>query len=113
MEQIARIELGQPGGAGSGINHNNSELEYYAHASFRPWLEALRIHLPSKQDAALFAAMLSLPNDGRYPALDLEGQQRRQKNAGSAHRACGALLRQNPLLMIFEYVHLHLKGFEL
>ena len=33
----------------------------------------------SKQDAALFAAMLSLPNDGRYPALDLEGQQRREK----------------------------------
>ena len=26
----------------------------------------------SKQDAALFAEMLSLPNDGRYPALDLE-----------------------------------------
>ena len=25
----------------------------------------------STQDAALFAAMLSLPNDGRYPALDL------------------------------------------
>ena len=25
----------------------------------------------STQDAALFADMLSLPNDGRYPALDL------------------------------------------
>ena len=25
----------------------------------------------SKQDATLFAEMLSLPNDGRYPALDL------------------------------------------
>ena len=25
----------------------------------------------SKQDAALFAEMLSLPNDGRYPALEL------------------------------------------
>ena len=33
----------------------------------------------SKQDAALFAEMLSLPNDGRYPALDLVPQQRRQK----------------------------------
>ena len=31
----------------------------------------------SKQDAALFAEMLSLPNDGRYPALELEPQQRR------------------------------------
>jgi hypothetical protein len=25
----------------------------------------------SKQDAALFAEMLKLPNDGRYPKLDL------------------------------------------
>ena len=33
----------------------------------------------SKQDAALFAEMLSLPNDGRYPALELTPQQRRQK----------------------------------
>jgi predicted ATPase len=31
----------------------------------------------SKQDAALFAEMLSLPSDGRYPALQLEPQQRR------------------------------------
>ena len=33
----------------------------------------------SIQDAAFFSEMLSLPNDGRYPALDLEPQQRRQK----------------------------------
>ena len=32
----------------------------------------------SIQDAALFAEMLSLPNDGRYPALDLAPEQRRQ-----------------------------------
>ena len=31
------------------------------------------------QDAALFAEMLSLPNDGRYPALELTPQQRRQR----------------------------------
>ena len=31
------------------------------------------------QDAALFAEMLSLPNDGRYPALDLAPEERRQK----------------------------------
>ena len=31
------------------------------------------------QDAALFAEMLSLPNDGRYPTLELTPQQRRQK----------------------------------
>ena len=40
----------------------------------------------TKQDAALFAEMLSLPNDGRYPALELAPQQRRQKNARSPDR---------------------------
>ena len=34
---------------------------------------------PPAQDAALFAEMLSLPNDGRYPALELTPQQRRQR----------------------------------
>jgi predicted ATPase len=32
-----------------------------------------------RQDAALFAEMLSLSNDGRYPKLELSPQQRRQK----------------------------------
>ena len=35
--------------------------------------------LTPRQDAALFADMLSLPNDGRYPTLDLPPQQRRQR----------------------------------
>ena len=43
----------------------------------------------SKQDAALFAEMLSLPNDGRYPALELDPQQRTAENAGSAHLTDG------------------------
>ena len=38
-----------------------------------------RAGLTSKQDAALFAEMLSLPNDGRYPALELTRSSRRQK----------------------------------
>ena len=38
----------------------------------------------SKQDAALFAEMLSLPNDGRYPALDLDPGTAQAENAGSA-----------------------------
>ena len=33
----------------------------------------------SPQDAALLAELLSLPNDGRYPAIDLTPQQRRQR----------------------------------
>jgi predicted ATPase len=59
----------------------------------------------SKQDAALFAEMLSLPNDGRYPTLDLEPQQRRQKTLEALTAQVDALSRQNPLLMIFEDAH--------
>jgi predicted ATPase len=59
----------------------------------------------SKQDAGLFAEMLSLPNDGRYPALNLEPQQRRQKTLEALTAQVEALSRQNPLLMIFEDAH--------
>jgi AAA ATPase domain/Adenylate and Guanylate cyclase catalytic domain len=59
----------------------------------------------SKQDAALFAEMLSLPNDGRYPALELEPQQRRQKTLEALTAQVEVLSRQNPLLMIFEDAH--------
>jgi class 3 adenylate cyclase/predicted ATPase len=59
----------------------------------------------SKQDAALFAEMLSLPNDGRYPALELTPQQRRQKTLEALTAQVEALSRSNPVLMIFEDVH--------
>jgi hypothetical protein len=59
----------------------------------------------SKQDAALVAEMLSLPNDGRYPALDLEPQQRRQKTLEALTAQVEALSRQKPVLMIFEDAH--------
>jgi hypothetical protein len=35
----------------------------------------------SKQDAALFAEMPSLPNDGRYPVIDLIPEQRRKRRS--------------------------------
>jgi predicted ATPase len=59
----------------------------------------------SKQDAGLFAEMLSLPNDGRYPALDLDPQQRRQKTLEALTAQMEALSRQKPVLMIFEDAH--------
>ena len=59
----------------------------------------------SKQDAALFAEMLSLPNDGRYPALNMDPQQRRQKTLEALTTQVEALSRQNPVLMIFEDAH--------
>jgi class 3 adenylate cyclase/predicted ATPase len=58
----------------------------------------------SIEDAALFADMLSLPNDGRYPALDLEPQQRRQRTLAALVSHIEALARQGPVLMIFEDV---------
>ena len=61
--------------------------------------------LTSTQDAALFAEMLSLPNDGRYPALDLTPQQRRQRTLEALVIQVMALSRQNPALMIFEDAH--------
>jgi class 3 adenylate cyclase len=59
----------------------------------------------STQDAALFADMLSLPNDGRYPALELTPQQRRQKTLEALISQLESLTRRNPVLMIFEDAH--------
>jgi class 3 adenylate cyclase len=58
-----------------------------------------------RQDAALFAEMLSLPNDGRYPTLELAPQQRRQRTLEALTTQIEALTRQSPVLMIFEDVH--------
>jgi class 3 adenylate cyclase len=59
----------------------------------------------SKQDAALFAEMLSLPNDGRYPAVELDPQQRRQRTLEAFFAQVEAFARKNPVLMIFEDAH--------
>jgi len=59
----------------------------------------------SEQDAALFADLLPLPNDGRYPALELTPQQRRQKTLEALGSQLVALSRSRPVLMIFEDAH--------
>jgi class 3 adenylate cyclase/predicted ATPase len=56
----------------------------------------------SAQDAALFAEMLSLPNDGRYPAVELTPQQRRQRTLEALALQMEALARSSPVLMVFE-----------
>ena len=58
-----------------------------------------------RQDAALFAKMLSLPNDGRYPTLALNSQQRRDKTLGALISQTEALTRQSPVLVILEDAH--------
>jgi len=49
--------------------------------------------------------MLSLPNDGRYPTLELAAQQRRQKTLEALTAILEALSRSNPVLTIFKDVH--------
>jgi len=69
-------------------------------------LDALLVQTStSAQDAALFAEMLSLPNDGRYPALDLIPEQRRQRTLKALTAQMEALTQANPVLIIFEDVH--------
>jgi predicted ATPase len=58
-----------------------------------------------RQDAALLFEMLSLPNDGRYPALELTPQQSRQRTFEALVSQVTTLSRQNPVLMIFEDAH--------
>ena len=58
-----------------------------------------------RQHAALFAEMLSLPDDGRYPKLELAPQQRRQKTLEAITAQLEALSQPNPVLMIFEDAH--------
>ena len=50
----------------------------------------------STQDVSLFADMLSLPNDGRYPALDMTSEQRRQRTLEALVSQVEALSRSTP-----------------
>jgi class 3 adenylate cyclase/predicted ATPase/tRNA A37 threonylcarbamoyladenosine biosynthesis protein TsaE len=59
----------------------------------------------SPQDVALLAEMLSLPNDGRYPTLELAPQQRRQRTLEALTTQIEALAQRSPVLMIFEDAH--------
>ncbi len=59
----------------------------------------------SIEDRLLFAEMLSLQNDGRYPTLSLAPAQRRQKTLESLIAQIEARARLSPVLMIFEDVH--------
>jgi predicted ATPase/class 3 adenylate cyclase len=59
----------------------------------------------NKQDTALLAEMLMLSNDGRYPALELAPQPRRQKTLEALTAQLAGLAGQHPVLMVFEDVH--------
>ena len=59
----------------------------------------------SRLDAALFAEMLSLPNDGRYPTVELAAQQQRHRTLEALTAQVEVLSRSKPVLMIFEDAH--------
>jgi class 3 adenylate cyclase/predicted ATPase len=59
----------------------------------------------SAQDMALFAELVSLSNDGRYPALEFTPEQRRQRTLTALISQIEAQARQNPVLMTFEDAH--------
>ena len=59
----------------------------------------------SPHDRALFAEMLSLPNDGRHLASELAPQQRRQRTMNALILQMVALTQQKPVVMIFEDAH--------
>ena len=69
-------------------------------------LDAMLAHTSTfPEDAAVFADMLSLPSDGRYPALELAPEQRRRKTLEALTARLEGLARQQPVLMILEDAH--------
>jgi predicted ATPase/class 3 adenylate cyclase len=59
----------------------------------------------SSEDASLIAEMLSLPNDGRYPNLDLTPEQRRGRMLEALTAQLISLTRRQPVLIIVEDAH--------
>jgi class 3 adenylate cyclase/predicted ATPase len=59
----------------------------------------------SHEDAALLAQMLSLPNDGRYPTMDLAPHERRQRTLAALARRIEGIARETPVLMVYEDAH--------
>jgi predicted ATPase len=84
----------------AGFAHNNT-----ARAKLDKLDALLALSFTPRNDAALLAEMLSLPNDGRYPTLELAPQQQRQKTLEALTAQVEALSHSNPALMIFEDVH--------
>src|SRR5271163_3750496 len=67
--------------------------------------KVLRQSWSSAEDSALFVEMLSLPNDGRYPTLELTPQQRRQRTLEALVRQVEILSNTAPVLVVFEDAH--------
>ena len=84
----------------AGLTHDDT-----THAKLEKLNTLLSQTFTPPQDRALFAELLSLPNDGRYPKLDLSPQQRRQRTFEALTTQIVSLAEQRPVLMLFEDVH--------
>ena len=56
-------------------------------------------------DVQVLAELLSVPTGDRYPPLNLSARQKRQKTIEALVRQLEVLVRQRPVLMIFEDAH--------
>jgi class 3 adenylate cyclase/predicted ATPase len=90
--------IGQMERAAGFVHHDKSQMRLDK-------LDTLLQQTTSKQDVALFAEMLSVPNDGRYPALELPPPQRRQRTLQALISQVESLTRHSPVLMILEDAH--------
>ena len=59
----------------------------------------------AREDAGLIASLLSPPDGGRYPPIDLTPQRRRQRTLDTLIGQLERLAAQRPVLMIFEDAH--------
>src|SRR3984885_4807153 len=84
----------------AGLAHDDT-----AHAKLDKLDTLLAQSSAAREDVALFAEILSLPNDGRYPTLELAPPQRRQRTLEALTAQMEALAQRSPVLMIFEDAH--------
>ena len=68
-------------------------------------LDAVLAQTSTRIEDVALVAELSLPNDGRYPAIELTPEQRRQRTLEALTEQLAGLASQRPVLMIFEDAH--------
>jgi class 3 adenylate cyclase/predicted ATPase/energy-coupling factor transporter ATP-binding protein EcfA2 len=70
-------------------------------------LEALlaQADLPVEESTPLFATMLSMPIDDRYPPLTLSAQRQKERTIALYAQGLVNLARQQPVVVFFEDVH--------
>jgi predicted ATPase len=91
------------------VSQMERAAEFAANDSPRARLDKLGALLSqtatSIEDTTLIAAMLSLPKDDRYPALELTPEQHRHQTLEALLAQLVTLTRQRPVLLVLEDAH--------